>query len=587
MHKRIAALLFIVGLVLVGRSSHALQLKESKVTLPADQQFTNTGRQVLASSPDGKYFVYVANTRLYLKSASNAQATPIAGTDVPQGLTNPVFSPDSKSIVFWSGADGTFKRIPVEGGIAMTLAKGGNPIGMSWGPGDQILFGQSAKNANGIIRISANGGMPETIVAVRDNEVAHGPQMLPDGESVLFTLATIPPKITSIADVWDKAKIVVQSLRTGERKTLLEDASDARFVPSGHIVYAAGERLFAVRFDSKRLEVTGKPAVILESVRRAGSTPTAQFSFSDSGSMVYLPAALPDFRLTFVDMKGVEAPAGTVPSSTFAPRLSPDGKQVTFDAFDPQSMAYRIYISDLATKRLRKLDGAGQIQRFPLWSPDGKRIIYISNPVAESSLYWQAADGTGTPERLLETARAPEFWSAANRFLSFITLKTNANTADYDIWSYSFETKTASPIIVIPGSAQHSSRFSPDGHWIAYISDETGRHEVFVQPFPVTGTKYQITKNGGGHPLWSPDGKQLFFDNNQRMFSVQVQTQPSFTAGDPQPLPISGFIQGTGNNRRQYDMTSDGKQFLMMFPVPDEIHVNGNWFDELNRRSRN
>jgi Tol biopolymer transport system component len=585
MHRRITAFIGVAGLVLLGSVAHALQQKESTITLPADQQFTNTGRQVLASSPDGKYFVYVANTRLYLKSATGAQPTPIAGTDVPEGLTNPVFSPDSKSIVFWSGADQTFKRISIEGGTPVTLAKGGNPIGMSWGPGDQILFGQRAQNASGVIRISANGGMPETIVSVRDNEIAHGPQMLPGGDSVLFTLATIPPNPSSSAEIWDKAKIVVQSLRTGERKTLIDDGSDARFVPSGHIVYAAGEKLLAVRFDANRLEVSGKPVVILESVRRAGATATAQFSFSDSGSMVYLPAASPDFRLTFVDMKGVETRAGTIPSSTFAPRLSPDGKQVTFDAYDDQTMSYAIYVYDLATKRLRRLNGAGRIQRFSLWSPDGKRIIYISDPGGESSLYWQAADGTGTPERLLETARAPEFWSAANRFLSFITLKTDANTADYDIWSYSFETKTASPVIVIPKSAQHSSRFSPDGHWIAYISDETGRHEVFVQPFPVTGAKYQITKNGGGHPMWSPDGKQLFFDNNQHMFSVQVQTQPSFSASDPKALPISGFIQSPGNNRRQYDMTADGKQFLMMFFMPNQIHAITNWFEELKRRT--
>jgi Tol biopolymer transport system component len=236
-------------------------------------------------------------------------------------------------------------------------------------------------------------------------------------------------------------------------------------------------------------------------------------------------------------------------------------------------MSFAIYVYDLTSQRLRKLKTKGPNSRFPVWSGDGKEIIYISNPTAESSMYWQPADGNGTPERLLETARAPEFWSAANRFLSFITLKANANTADYDIWTYSFETKKATPLIEIPKSAQHSSRFSPDGRWIAYISDETGRHEVFVQPFPLTGAKYQVTKNGGGHPLWSPDGKQLFFDNDRRMFSVQIQTQPAFAAGAPTALPITGFIQNPGNNRRQYDITPDGKQFLMMFPMPSQIQI--------------
>jgi Tol biopolymer transport system component len=580
--------LLALSLLLAG-SATALQLKDTPFTLPADQQFTNTGRQLIASSPDGKQMVYVANFRLYLKTTGNSPAAPIPGSEVLDGLTNPVFSPDSKSVVFWSGADQTFKRIPVEGGTPVTLAKGGNPFGMSWGPGDQIVFGQRAPNANGVISFSANGGMPETIAAIRENEVAHGPQILPGGDSVLFTLATIPSGNVSpaeVAAVWDSAKIVVQSLRSGERKTLITGGSDARFVPSDHLVYAIGEKLFAVKFDSARLEVTSAPAMILDGVRRAGATGTAQFSFSNTGTMAYLPLPSNDVQLAYVDMKGVQTPAGLIPASTFAPRLSPDGKQATFDAYDPQSMSYGIYVDDLANQRLRKLKAQGRDSRFSIWSPDGRAIIYISNPAAESSMYWQPADGSGTPERLLEYARAPEFWSAANRFLSFITLKTGANTADYDIWTYSFETKKASPLIEIPKSAQHSSRFSPDGRWIAYISDETGRHEVFVQPFPLTGAKHQVTKNGGGHPLWSPDGKQLFFDKDQHMFSIQVQTQPAFSAGAPAALPIAGFIQAPGNNRRQYDITPDGKQFLMMFPMPNQIHVAGNWLAELDRLSR-
>src|SRR5262249_18603897 len=151
---------------------------------------------------------------------------------------------------------------------------------------DQILFGQLAQDANGIARVSANGGTPETFIRVQNNEVAHGPQMLPAGDAVLFTLGTIPAGNFNASDVWDKAKIVVQRLPSGERKTLIEGGSDARYIPSGHIVYAAGEKLFAVPFDPKRFELTGKPVEVLSSVARAGATATAQFTFSDTGTLI-------------------------------------------------------------------------------------------------------------------------------------------------------------------------------------------------------------------------------------------------------------------------------------------------------------
>ena len=155
-----------------------------------------------------------------------------------------------------------------------------------------------------------------------------------------------------------------------------------------------------------------------------------------------------------------------------------------------------------------------------------------------------------------------------NQILSYITLNTNGGNADYDVWTYSFRDKKAAPLIQVKNSAQHSSRFSPDGKWIAYVSDETGRLELYVQPFPLTGARFQITKNGGGHPLWSPDGKELYFDNSARIFKVAIRTQPSFSAGEPVLTPINGFVQGAGNYRRQYDITPNGKQFVMLFESP-------------------
>lgn len=200
-------------------------------------------------------------------------------------------------------------------------------------------------------------------------------------------------------------------------------------------------------------------------------------------------------------------------------------------------------------------------------------------------LYWQKADGSDKPELLVDKSRAPESWSTQDQLLSFITRKVGA-TLDYDIWTYSLRDKKAQPLIDTTVSAQHSSRFSPDGKWIAYVSNESGVFEVYVQPFPLTGAKYKVSKKPDSlHPVWSPDGRQLYFDDQQRMYSVQVRTQPSFQASEPVAMPISGFVAGGVNGRRQWDMTPDGKQFIMVF-FKHEIRTLSRFADDVRSRAR-
>jgi len=273
-------------------------------------------------------------------------------------------------------------------------------------------------------------------------------------------------------------------------------------------------------------------------------------------------APAPGVEIAYVDLKGVRKTIASLPDSVFAPRVSPNGKQLTIDTnIGPDSAVYLMDLPGPSTMRRFTMQSENH---YPIWSADGLRLLFISMRGGQPAIYSQPVAG-GEAERLTETARAPETYSAVNQVLSYITLNTDGGSADYDVWTYSFRDKKAAPLIQVRNSAQHSSRFSPDGKWIAYVSDESGRLELYVQPYPVTGTKFQITKSGGGHPLWSPDGKVLYFDNAGRIFTVAVQTAPKFSAGDPVPTPINGFIQGRGNYRRQYDMTPDGKQFIMMF----------------------
>jgi Tol biopolymer transport system component len=375
-----------------------------------------------------------------------------------------------------------------------------------------------------------------------------------------------------VADILAKAQIVTQSLRTDERKVLRTGGNDARFVPGTQtIAYMSGTKLMSVPFNLKQLEISGSPTTVVESVLSGSAIGTAQFAYSSTGMLAYIPAPAAEYELAYMDLNGMKKSIGTLPSTVFAPRVSPDGKQLTIDTSSGANSA--IWLIDLpGPAKMRRFTMDGE-NHFPLWSADGLRLLFISVRNEQPAIYEQLANGTGATDRLTETARAPESYSAVNQTLSFITLNTAGGNADYDVWTYSFRDKTSAPLIQVKSSAQHSSRFSPDGKWIAYVSDETGRLELYVQPFPTTGGRFQITKNGGGHPLWSPDGKKLYFDNSGRMFSVGVQTQPGFTAGDPAPLPVRGFIQGQGNVRRQYDITPDGTQFIMMFAPPQEIRT--------------
>jgi len=569
------------------RPSTPLTITRFSFTLAEGQLFTNLGRQLVAISPDGTQMVYVANLRLYLRSMSELEVWPIPGTETLQGVVNPVFSPDGRSIAFFSGGDRTLKKIAVSGGAAVTLCPADNPFGMSWGR-DGIVFGQGSK---GIMRVSPNGGTPELLVSVNGNEVAHGPQMLPDGQTVLFTLAT-----GGALNQWDTAHIVVQLLRSGERQTLIAGGSHARYLPTGHLVYALGGVLFAVPFDLKRLAVTGEPVPIVEGIRRslAANTGTADFSVSDTGSLVYVPGpastTAAQVGLALIDRKGVVEPL-KLPSGPYQfPRVSPDGKRVAFATDDGKEADVWTY-ELTGTSSMRRLTFGGK-NRFPIWSADGARVAFQSDREGNLGIFWQRADG-GTAERLTKpdrgTSHVPESWSPkGERFLFSVTKDTN-----FSLWTFSLQDKKATPFGAVQSSAPITSVFSPDGQCVAYASRETGGSEIYVQPFPSTGAKYQVSKNSVSYsPVWSPDGKELLYIPGGGSFAVvSVTTHPSVTFGNPVPVPRP-FIGLGLTTARNYDITPDGQRFVGVVsaaqtqsgtPATLHIQVVLNWFEELKR----
>jgi serine/threonine-protein kinase len=566
--------------------SVAQPLTRFPVMLPGDQGFSNIGRQLLAISPDGTRIVYVANQRLYLRSMAEQEARPISGTDTPTpGITNPVFSPDGQSVAFWSGTDQTLKRIAIIGGAAVTICEAANPYGMSWGA-DGLVFGQGAR---GIMRVSANGGKPDLLVGVKTNELAHGPQMLQDGQAVLFTLSG-----NSGPDRWDLAKVVTYSLKTHEQQTLIEGGSDARYLPTGHIVYARSGVLFAVPFDAGRLQITPGPVPVVEGVRRAAGTATgtAQFSVSNTGSLIYIPgpaaATASDQLLALLDRKGIVEPLKLRAAPYEFPRVSPDGRSVAVGTDDGK--VANVWIYDLSGATAARQLTFGGRNKYPVWTADGKRVVFQSDREADLAIFWQLADGTGTAERLTkpdkDNAHIPESASPDGKTLSFDVRTSSEHT----LWTLTLADKKVAAFGDVRSSSLSSSAFSPDGRWLAYTSGDIGSApSVFVQPFPATGAKYLVST--GIHPLWSPNGKELFFSTRGQFSVVGIVTHPSFAVGNTTPLRSSAVARERGPGLpRETDILKDGNfvgivtpEFAQSTPTPT-INVVLNWFEELKQR---
>jgi serine/threonine-protein kinase len=561
------------------------------VTLPQGQSFSNTGRKFVAVSPDGSAIVYLANQRIYYRRMSELEARPIPGTETWSAVVNPVFSPDGRSVAFWALADRTLKRIAVSGGAAVTLCPADSGVfGLSWGEGG-VAFGQGA---GGISRVSENGGKPELLVSVKENEAAYGPQVLPGGKAILYTV-----RATADSD-WDKAKIFVQSLETGSaRQLLFEGGREARFVSTGHIVYAYQGTLFAVPFDLKQLKVTSGPTPVVEGVRNSGGTTGAsQFSVADNGTLIFVPGPLSGGgsgalrTLAYRDRSGNELERLKVPPRAYSyPRVSPDGTRVAVSTDDDKP---DVWIIDLAGSSAPRQLTLGGNSRIPVWSADGLRVTFRSNREGDDSIFWQKADGTGTAERLTKaepgTFHVPQSWSHDGKYLAYIVVKGGSLAA---VWILSLDDKKATLL----AERAANPDFSPDGQWLAYQSFETGQSQIFVQPFPATGAKYPVVP--GGHPFWSYDGSELFYNPAQQQIGVvSIKTRPTFSFGEPSAFSTAGLqSKNPQGNPRVWDIAPDHKRLIGVTDatesatpgetITQQIEVVLNWFTDLRARVPN
>lgn len=559
--------------------SHPRRIIRLVQDLPENQQFRQLTERTLAVSPDGTQIVYAANTGLYLRSIDEWDANLIAGTE--GNPEKPFFSPDGKWIGYWSASENKLKKIAISGGAPLTLTDDASTGSYSWGADDTIVYGKSGS----IMRISANGGAPEPVIVEQEGYMIH-PQILPDGESVLYSNVSSQPN-----------KTMLYSPQLGGHKELFPGQT-ARYLPTGHIIYELENDLLAVPFDLETLEIAGGSVPVVEDLLRRGGA--AQYEISDSGTLVYLREINPDMQasrsLVWVDRNGTEEPLYDSPNTFWHPRISPDGTQVALCSLQGEDGA-DTYIRNLARGTLTRLTFDPAEDDFPLWTPDGTQIVYYSAREGNTCLYLRAADGTGKDEPIGSFANSwifPGSWSGDGKTL----LVQESNGGNFRIGALSME-KDGELKFLLEGDPMYAQpQISPNGQWLAYTSNESGRNEIFVRPYPdVDGGKWQVSNSGGDSPLWSPDGRELFYRNGDEVMTVSVRNGLTFDMENPKALfqgmyISANFIPGT-IEFSPWDISPDGKRFLMMKDAgtgespgggPRRINIIVNWFEELKQR---
>lgn len=556
-------------------------------------------RTELAVSSRGDFIVYSAvaadadpagASRIYLRRLDRLEAEPVAGTE---GGVMPFLSPDDGWIGFWS--DGYLKKVPVDGGLPMTLCEAALPFGFSWGDDDRIVF--SPNRDCGLYLVPAGGGTPVLLTEPEADkeEFSHRlPHVLPGGAHALFTITR---------HAWDpKPRIAVLELATGRWHDLLEDGADARFVRPGHLVFLRLGVLMAVPFDLMRLEVAGSPAPAVAGISQAlhstnsrYETGAGQFSVSPSGTLVYAAGGIdPDRRdfLVWVDAGGAVEQEASFRAPFFAIRISPDGRRI---AYSRLGMEYEIWIRDLERGTDTKMTSGGMAE-FPVWTPDGKRLVFDWVEVGVPNLFWQPVDGSAPMERLTTSAhfQYPSSMTPDGETLAFVeeTAETGRDIHLLNMRDRSVESFLES------ADFEAYPEFSPDGKWIAYVTNESGREEVYVRPFPDGRGRWQISHQGGTLPVWAPDGKRLYYQCRSRIMSdevwvydvwaVDIETRAGFAPGKPLRLmELVGYARGTPV--RCWDISPDGRRFITpkfeentFLPITELVLVL-NWSEELRR----
>lgn len=510
-------------------------------------------------SPDGARLAYLSSgkaetRRLYTRHLGQVESRALAGAEDADA---PFFSPDGLWIGFFAGRK--LKKISVEGGAPVTLCNttADRPASGSWGEGELIV----ATLGGALVRVSASGGSPQPVTTLAPGEIQHRwPQLLPDGKAALFTSNT-----TAYADL---GSIEAVTLATGERKVLQRNASFGRYVPTGkkagHLTWVYQGTVFAAPLDPHRLELTGPARPVLEEVTFADPNGGAQLDFAADGTLLYVPQRAPSLStILWLEASGKTQPLLAKPGNYSYPVLSPDGRQL---AFLQQAGGSRdIWIHELDRDVPRRITFTPDSEYVLVWTPDRRWIIFSLG----KQLRMVRADGSAEPLTIYESKSFVFLHaiSADGRFLAFC--EQGASTGN-DLWTASLEGTPEQPKVVRPQPFQASpfveifAGFSPDGKWLAYASDESGVMEVYARPFPTGSGKYQISNGGGKMPLWSPNGRELFYRNEDEQISVVDYKSSGGSLAFSKPRVWSDRRIASGPSLRNFTLAPDGKRFAVV-----------------------
>jgi eukaryotic-like serine/threonine-protein kinase len=540
------------------------------VPLVGDTRFVATDFPTLAISPDGALVAYTATrgdrTQLFLRPLNGHEATPVPGS---ANAVSPFFSPDSQWIAFF--ADGRLKKMPVGGGPPVIVCDAAIGFGGTWGADDTIVFAPAPGSP--LWRVPAAGGTPVRLTQLDGarGEFSHRwPEFLPDGRTVLFTVGT--------QGSWDDAEIVAESIDSGQRQRVVEGGTHPRYLASGHLLFVRHGAAWVVPFDAERLRVAGSPVSVLDDVL-VSFDGAGQISVSPRGTLVYIAGSAfePPRRLIALDASGATAPLAAEPRAYAGPRVSPEGRRIVVSI---AGAAEEVWLYDIGTGALEQLTFES-VNRAPIWTPDGKRITFSSNRAGALNLFLMDAEGLTAPERLTtsDNLQLPGDWSPDGAVLAYVEHHPQTGR---DIWLLRQEHRSReTQAFVTTQFDETAPAFSPDGRWIAYVSNESGRNEIWVRAVEASSQAAMVTREGGSEPVWSRDGRELFYRSADRLMSVAITPGTPPRAGRSRVVFEGPFEAGTAD-RANYDVGTGARSFILLGgsgqpTAPGEFHVLLNW----------
>jgi eukaryotic-like serine/threonine-protein kinase len=519
-------------------------LARFSLSYPDDAWIEDEHGSPVALSPDGTAAVYAGTRQLYLRRLDEIDPVPIPNT---AGGSQPFFSPDGQALGFH--AQGKLKRVAMNGGPAVTICEAQGILrGASWGAGNSIVFSLDTV----LLRVPASGGAPEAVArpdSTRGEAGYRWPSFLPDGRRVLLTM-------------WkggnDNTRIGVVDLASGLVTPITTTGTSPRFVEPGWLTYATGDgTVFSAAFDPRAARVTGTARPVMENVR-VGAAGAAKLGLSARGWAVYLRRSAVGRRLVLVDRQGAARPVPGEVRPFSHPRFSPDGRKVAV-MVNPAGSTSDVWVIDLEHGTQSRLTFEAYNQ-YPEWSPDGKRVLFASNRKGGFGLFSARDDGAGTAESLLVNTGRGVYEGMLTPDARALVYRIG-NEPSADVYYLALGGAESRPFLTSAFN-ERSPALSPDGRWLSYVSNESGRDEVYVRPFPQGVGRWQISSAEGREPRWASDGRALFYRKADTLVTVQVRTQPEFSVGARAPLFTGPYLPHTGH--AGYDVHPDGLHFIFV-----------------------